>query len=438
MSNPLGTQTQSSMLTVDSFSNIFSDNQNEGGSGKGTNRRTIMNAIIVTAVCCIIFCLGLILLGYCCIKRQRQPSELHSRRPRGSLSTRDKMDALPLTPDSLPVQKPLVVANQYTNHQHHLPPRPHPEDYKSASALPVIASRSEDLALRLPLVDPLSDRLRVLQQDSSSERDSGTGDSRKSRDNLDEVDLASPISIMSPPAKAGGGESTISLTEFEETDLTRLDYHDLDDEDETGCGEAILSASNSIVSSENCSSVSAASGSRKASKPEEAATDPTSVAFRTFQPHRSMSRDFLNCSPVRMASKNNLKKRSSAIELNGENYLVITDEPPHPQSQPLDPQAYRGGTSKSSNPLNRGLEVNEKLLEYSLNTTDYSLHQSQLVRNQSRLHDNGGSSLVNSLPRNRRSQRNRRLSHKQAQASKAKDPDQELYTTVGLKDDKLF
>ena len=476
VSNPLGTQTQSSMLKVNAFSNVITGNPAKDGNPKGGNR-DIMPVIIATAVCCIFIFILLLIVVFCCCRRHRQqPSGYPDRRPRGSFSTRGKSDALPLTPDNLPLQKPLVVANQYTDHQHHvIQARSRGNSLipmVESKSIPVVASNdlNEENTLRLPLVDPLSDRLRVMQQDSSSERDSGTGDSRKSRDNLDEVDEAGSAALtssmtvvtpMSPPAKDGGGESTISLTEFEDTDLTRLDYDDLeDDEEETGCGEAILSASNSIVSSENCSSISGADEFRTPLKSPPVQEDESVVSFRTFQPHRSLSRDFLNENshnkqpPLPPLIPGSLKKRASAIELNGEKYLVIErGQEESPKSQPLDPLAYRGGASKSSNPLNRGLEVNEKLLEYSLNSTDYSLHESKLVRNPN---TGGGHSLVNSLPRsrhnrhhNRRASNSRRLSQKSPMTSKTaaslasntstsrKDPE-ELYTTVGFKDDKLF
>merc|ERR1719273_1293609 len=184
----------------------------------------------------------------------------------------------------------------------------------------------------------------------------------------------------------------------------------------------MLSASNSIASdSDDTSTVFSDSGDQALQEQE--------VSFRTFQPHRSLSRDFLNSPQCRPPPKpaprtNPLKKRSSAIELNGQKHLEIeverTDES---QQHPLDPVAYRGGLPMSSTPFNKGLEVNEKLLEYSLNSTDYSLHETRLVRN-------GRPDFVNSLPRRKQSRRKR--------GQTRKDPKEELYTTVPLKDDKMF
>merc|ERR1719273_1003798 len=147
----------------------------------------------------------------------------------------------------------------------------------------------------------------------------------------------------------------------------------------------MLSASNSIASdSDDTSTVFSESGDQALQEQE--------VSFRTFQPNRSLSRDFLNTRPPPprpMPRTNPLKKRSSAIELNGQKHLEIevgnrTDES---QLHPLDPIAYRGGHPTSSTPSNKnhkGLEVNEKLLEYSLNSTDYSIHETLLGRQNGR------------------------------------------------------
>lgn len=317
---------------------------------------------------------------------------------------------LPLTPDTIPLQKPLVVANQYTDH---LPRR------GSNNPLPPIPM----------LVENNGSTLRnVIQHDSSSERDSGTGDSRKSRDNLDEDEV-----LLSPKiGKVGAGESTISMTDFEDTNLTPLDYEDFEDEDENGCGEAMLSASNSV--SDESSETYSESVSRTKTTTN---VNPPDVNFRTFHPHRSLSRDFLN-DPRPL---NGMKKRASAIELNGEKYLVIEREDESP-SKRIDPAAYRGGAALSStSPFLKGLAVNEKLLEYSLNSTDYSLHESQLrpammVRNGGGRQHTNGSSFVNSLPRSR--SRRQKAKNKQSTAAATKKKTEELYTNVPLKDDKLF
>merc|ERR1719273_1846977 len=178
----------------------------------------------------------------------------------------------------------------------------------------------------------------------------------------------------------------------------------------------MLSASNSIASdSDDTSTVFSDSGDQALQEQE--------VSFRTFQPHRSLSRDFLNSPQCRppprpMPRTNPLKKRSSAIELNGQKHLEIevgrTDES---QQHPLDPVAYRGGLPMSSTPFNKGLEVNEKLLEYSLNSTDYSLHETRLVRNGQR------ADFVNSLPRRKQNRR------KRGRESRNDPPPEELYTT---------
>merc|ERR1719273_1219537 len=176
----------------------------------------------------------------------------------------------------------------------------------------------------------------------------------------------------------------------------------------------MLSASNSIASdSDDTSTVFSESGDQALQEQE--------VSFRTFQPNRSLSRDFLNTRPPPprpMPRTNPLKKRSSAIELNGQKHLEIeVDRADESQQHPLDPVAYRGGLPMSSTPFNKGLEVNEKLLEYSLNSTDYSLHETRLVRNGQR------ADFVNSLPRRKQNRR------KRGRESRNDPPPEELYTT---------
>ena len=407
VSNALGTETQSSILTVQQFHSLqFPTNK---GKGKGSihNTQTIM-VIIITVSCCIVLALGSWAICLCCRKRQ-PPTLEHGRRPRGSFSTRGKNDSLPLTPDNIPLQKPLVVANQYTDHC--------PRKNSFTPSGEFIENRPPSSHL-MTSADPLSSHLRqVIHPDSSSERDSGTGDSRKSRDNLDEVDCEKPL--LNIPARVGGGESTASLTEFEDTNL---DDYDHEDDEENGCGEAILSASNSLPCSENSSTTYSDSG--KVSR-TPALTSAEEVSFRTFHPNKSLRRDFLNHSDSVRPKVSLLKKRASAIDLNGEKYLVIESE--SPSQHRLDPQSYRGGNSMTSTPLLKGLAVNEKLLEYSLNSTDYSLHESQLVRKQS---------FVNSLPRRSRSSQQRR--HKQKKQLETASKPEELYTNVPLKDDKMF
>ena len=316
--------------------------------------------------------------------------------------------------------------------------------------------------------------------DSSSERDSGTGDSRKSRDNLDEVDDISAIDhhhhlqTLSPllmssavfasggavsasgGAPSGGGESTVSLADFEDTHHTHLDTYedpdmDPDEDEETGCGEAMLSASNSITSGRRSSSSSDSSSESVDQASSCNNKEQVPVSFRTFHPMQqtnsrlSLSRDFLNNRPLPsrpvQPRTNPLKKRSSAIELNngqyginGQKHLEIEIERTDSESQhhPLDPVAYRGGLPVSSTPLNKGLEVNEKLIDYSLRSTDYSLHETSLVRGS-----HGRSDFVNSLPRRKHSKHHN--TRKKGQSRKA-DPKKEelLYTTVPLKDDKMF
>ena len=469
MSNRLGSQTQSSYLSVDvkSTSQIIPHPGGGGGESGHHNQRWIY--VITGVVCGIMVIIMIMVVCLMCQKHQQRQTaalvhqDLNGRRGLGSFSGHGKDDGVILS------GMPLVTANPNTYHvQRRLSANSAVPSVKldatsaSAVVVPVIASQNCLVDPKLSMVvDPaLSDRLRnVIQQDSSSERDSGTGDSRKSRDNLEDDDdlvdhagvvvderlqpLSSPL-LMVPnqSTRDGGGESTVSLTEFEDTNLTHLDYEDLDDlDEETGCGEAMLSASNSIASSE---SLTGFSESRVAVSSKEKVPPEPDLPFRTFQPHRSLSRDFLNghsrpLLPPRppVPRTNPLKKRSSAIELNGQKHLEIevgnrTDES---QQHPLDPIAYRGGHPTSSTPSNKnhkGLEVNEKLLEYSLNSTDYSIHETLLGRQNGRPPPPVGH-FVNSLPRRKQSRH-----RKKERNSRKLDPKEELYTTVPQKDDKMF
>ena len=407
----MGSETQSSFLSV----NVKPSRVIPSISGDPQGQ---LNIIIVTVVCGIMIIIMIMVVYMMCKRHQRHAVEHTIRTSFSGHGKADHEFTVPFSPAH--AQRPLVVANQYTTSDHRRSSGN--SDFKidtSGSASQVCVNP------QLSVVDPT----RIVIQDSSSERDSGTGDSRKSRDNLDDEDVVdndqfqplSPLLMPNLPARNGGGESTVSLTEFEDTNLTHLDCEDLEEDDEeTGCGEAMLSASNSIASdSDDTSTVFSESGDQALQEQE--------VSFRTFHPKKSLSRDFLNTRPPPprpMPRTNPLKKRSSAIELNGQKHLEIeVDRADESQQHPLDPVAYRGGLPMSSTPFNKGLEVNEKLLEYSLNSTDYSLHETKLVRN-------GRPDFVNSLPRRKQSRRKR--------GQTRKDPKEELYTTVPLKDDKMF
>ena len=385
---------------------------------------------------------------------------------------------MPLAP---PVQRPLlVVANQYSDHPGigiALPPRNHCKDDErpqrssrhieetslrfNSSELPLL-SESHNLSPRVEDKHLLHLQNAMQNHDSSSERDSGTGDSRKSRDNLDEVEdhpgggLVLECDTRAFRARHGGGESTISLTEFEKTSRTILADIDInsDDDEDGGCGEAILSASNSFAASAasdrsiaNSEDVGEASLIAKDCVPKELPQkgindhDITSAGgFRTFRPkNRSLSRDFLNEQPQRTCLGVNgrwrnmggsSQKRASAVELNGENYLRIERGCEADVSfSAVNPSEYRGGSKKETEVS----KYHEKLLEHSLKSTDYSLKESQIVRN-----GRTPSSYVNSLPRSKR---------KRSEKSRVKSPTSsnltsltknEHYSDVAQKADELF
>ena len=420
VNNPLGKQTQSSVLTVNPFSLTtpkpvpnFINNE-------------VLIIYIVGFVCGAVVLASMIWLIVCTCKHKpcggNPGSNIQVSGHRRSRSY-DKTDSiiggvsgLPLTND-YQIRKPMVavVANQYTS-THRLDPRKGsltPDQLRERGRLlePTI-SRPEE-AVNIIRDDEDDEENNDYEVEQSSEKDSGTGDSQcVSREHL----------VDEHVAKHGGGESTMSLTEFESTDLTRLDDDTIEEENSEGCGEAILSASNSILTDSSRTSVDV--------KDPAAPPPPSTKAhLRTFKPQRrSLSRDFLNCEESsEIRTERPMRKRGSAIELNGEKYLLIENHGASVAARDpkMDPHVYRGGGKPQS-----GLEFNEKLLEHSLNSTDYSL---QSRRQRSKIL----AAQVHSLPRKPKKAKNDHLS--QTQSPKSPNATEEIYATVALKaDDKLF
>ena len=427
VNNSLGTETQSSVLTVSPFNPGIAPSPPAGDVPPFNNEMLII--IIVAFVCGAVVLASFIWLIVCICRHKSCLADTSEQRHRLDRRFSDpgrlphvKNEGLPLA-NEYQIRKPLVVANQYTTPNHRKSSL-QSQGYRDQE--PRHRRASSDEATEQPLLDQVavlaseslmqteaaSNVINVIQHDSSSEKDSGTGDSQCiSRDNLDEINaVLSPTGTAT--ARDGGGESTMSLTEFEATDLTHLESHtDIEDED-NGCGEAILSASNSILTNSSRNSVEPS---------DQHVTSPAVIPFRTFKPHRSLSRDFLNCDSSEQHHQTvpDSKFTGSALELNHQN-----PDPHH---------AYRGGGKPQS-----GLEFNEKLLEHSLNSTDYSL-QSRYSRSKRPLPRQqqsttrvagGGHSLPRSSKKNRHKSATNLLQHQ--------SPQHEIYTTVPLKDDKLF
>ena len=292
--------------------------------------------------------------------------------------------------------------------------------------------------------------------DSASERDSGTGDSKKSSENVDEVDIGggkTETGLESVALSPGAGESRISLSDFEVTETTRLDnstteefpYADDDDNDDvdddveeiyklcvatdSGCGEALIGSEPSSLRSvtlrrnlarsltddssvtsdaRRCNADSVSSSSKQASEMSKmSSTQPPSkklevsllheseisVPFRTFRPMQA-SRNNLNCDVIvgQPLTNGSAKKRASAIELNGECYLAIeAAEALAASAARLDPAVYRGGVGPG--PPKTGLELQQQLLEESLNNTDYMISDDS--RLSMRRHSRERASMLN-------------------------------------------
>lgn len=442
-----------------------------GGSINESDQTT--GIVLVTVVCCIVGTSLVMVVMYMCRQRLNRSRQPHCGR--GTHAYGSKGDGLPLAPDDIPMQRPMIISGHHSDSRrgsHNAR-----DDYLNDGGAEMNREDEshpsfDDTSIRMPTETELSfpsqmmlDKNRLLLQnvihDSSSERDSGTGDSRKSRDNVDEEEVGAIAddsmvnSVLATfLARQGGGESTISLTDFEATGVTNVDddddmpYADDDDDeaDGRGCGETLLSASNSIAAGSDKSSSNNSNDGGGQTRTSDIVNLSTPVSFRTFHPTKkvsSLSRDCLNASDQsdrgwrRMGGS--AKKRASAIELNGECYLAIEalgEEDPAAVKSLLEPSSvYRGGAA--SKRLN-GLEFNERLLAQSLNATDYSLHQSQLVRNSRERASQQkqlllSSSYVNSLPRKKRKDaKNKKLL---LLLAAAKPPD---HSDVAFKDNEMF
>ena len=335
--------------------------------------------------------------------------------------------------------------------------------------LPIV-DRVRESDVESPLSLPPSDESRNNQNwDSSSERDSGTGDSKKSSENVDvvdEVDTApaetttttNPKEIRhqeSMMSNQGGGESRISLSDFEATATTMIDnsttedipYVDdemgEDDEDDfykmaadSGCGEALIaSRPESLVSetlrrnlarsmtddssvtsrrSSNAKTSESSSrhlslpggGSNKAQPSKSLTPQPTNnsnnvvvpVPFRTFRPLQASQNNLSaagnsdSVSAQQALTNGSARKRASTVELNGECYLAIEAADALAASAArLDPAVYRGGVGSA--PPKQGLELQQRLLEESLNNTDYIISDDS--RLSMRRHSRDRASMLN-------------------------------------------
>ncbi len=534
MENALGRETQSSIVRVKAFSAIIPVKPNSGNPTYGF--------IILAVVGCVIGTSLVWLIIFAC--RRRSQSRRRSSVRGMSSDGKDDPELMQAFVER-DTRKPLVTSGLHAGGRGVRKSR----DFSDTDGgggrggridlchknVDEVDPSFDDASVRLPTETELSfpdsqpfahhksqhphlalaqthNRVLNLNHDASSERDSGTGDSRKSRDDLasdeaedaqagnfrsnrdnldnsDEIKRGNEALVASFMARQGGGESTMSLTEFEATGMTMvgnsssntddsIPYADDDDEDaeDRGCGEATFSASNSVANSddENESEVNNERTSKPKSTNEEendkicdkkenaienSASDVNE--FRTFHPlrakqearHRppsdlSKSRDYLadgdyvnNRRWRRMGGA--AKKRASAIELNGVEYLAIeaVEDESSPAKEVIEAKVYRGGLGVSSRASSR-LEVDERLLEMSLNSTDYTLHESKLVRNsQGRAsvaangyNPNSSSYYVNSLPRSKNK------NGKKYKKLKVKTPTSGLEerSSVALKDREMF
>ena len=123
----------------------------------------------------------------------------------------------------------------------------------------------------------------------------------------------------------------------------------------------------------------------------------SSVPFRTFKPLQASSNNLAasGCDVShhgQSLSNGSAKKRASTVELNGECYLAIeAAEALAASAARLDPAVYRGGVGSS--PPKQGLELQQRLLEESLNNTDYIMSDDS--RLSMRRHSRERASMLN-------------------------------------------
>jgi hypothetical protein len=149
-------------------------------------------------------------------------------------------------------------------------------------------------------------------------------------------------------------------------------------------GESVTSSSSSKRVSEQSKSVTPQPPSQ---------TSANGIPFRTFRPLQA-SQNNLNSEAIHGQSLLNgsARKRASAIELNGECYLAIEAADALAASAArLDPAVYRGGVG--SGPPKPGLELQQRLLEESLNNTDYMISDDS--RLSMRRHSRERASMLN-------------------------------------------
>ncbi len=168
-----------------------------------------------------------------------------------------------------------------------------------------------------------------------------------------------------------------------------------------------------MTNSSECSVPSSASAAARANggpprkgesisptKSRQPAGEEPDVQFRTFGRATSQANGLnhsLNSAPMR--------KRSSTVELNGECYMEIERGfEPNASLASLEPREYRGGVgSLPRGNFTRGMRMQERLLEASLNSYSSEYKQQQLAAANAT--DSGDSDRKKSRSRRRKSKR---------------------------------
>ncbi|TRY64155.1 hypothetical protein TCAL_04008 [Tigriopus californicus] len=270
-------------------------------------------------------------------------------------------------------------------------------------------SASSNATIRNPQSGVLTTDLKNVED--TDERDSGTGDSKDHPDDSQRLLLKEEpqplVFIEENEPKGGGGESAISLSEFEmpDRDIPLMDTDDSQGEEGGGEGTcAELSEDDEASLSRRTATLE--DGSTSGSNGPVSFTDSVpkengnlQIPFQTFHPKGRRQRQiselvggstsFLDqhdlikgCDTLFLDNNRHLfngtnkqgRKRASTVELNGKCFLAIEPEPPDRTSKLVPPEEYRGG--QGTLPRN-GLDYQQSILEASLNSSDY-LNNSRL------------------------------------------------------------
>lgn len=396
MQNPLGGERQSSRLEVTESLNL--------GLGATLTQNQTLFIVILVLVCCLVVTSLIWVFVLVKIRQRRRRSQSPYVDSHRATSTPNNYSRPAKSSSGNAYPLTLSIGDYPAEGEFDI------ETHVRQGLIPD-DSASSNATIRNPQTGVLTTDLRNVK--NIDERDPGTVDSIEHPDEsqrlLFKEDPVPPPFIEEVEPKRGGGESAISLSEFEmpDRDIPLMDTDD--SQGEEGGGEG-TGAEHSEEDDDEASS------SRRTATLEEGSTSgsngPVSFSesipkengnqqlpFQTFHPKGRRQRQiselvggstsFLDqhdlmkgCDNLFLDNNRHLldgsnkqaRKRASTVELNGKCFLAIEPEPPDRTSKLVQPEEYRGG--QGTLPRN-GLDYQQSLLEASLNSSDY-LNNSRL------------------------------------------------------------